>query len=140
VDIPHLIEGDVAIQVLAAVTKSPKGQNYDNNAADAPDNTTPLVVGQIWPPRTWASLLERALYQIEKLHAIAEHSPDQLSVITSLTELETHLADRAAGSKVIGGILGIEGAHPLQDELSNMDTLEAAVHRVIGLQHFFDTI
>jgi membrane dipeptidase len=82
--------------------------------------------------------LERASYQVEKLHAIAEHSPDQLSVITSLAELETHLADRADGSKVIGGILGNEGAHPLQDELSNMDRLEAAVHRVIGLQHFFD--
>jgi len=53
--------------------------------------------------------LEHASYQVEKLHTIAEHSPDQLSVITSLAELETHLADRAAGSKVIGGILGIEG-------------------------------
>ena len=138
VDIPRLIEGNVAIQVFTAVTKSPKGQNYDNNAADAPDNITPLVVGQLWPPRTWTSLLERALYQAEKLHAIAERSPDQLSVITSLAELETHLADRAAGSKAIGGILGIEGAHPLQGELSNMDRLEAAGHRVIGLQHFFD--
>ena len=138
VDIPRLIEGNVAIQVFTAVTKSPKGQNYDNNATDAPDSITPLVVGQLWPPRTWTSLLERALYQAEKLHAIAEYSSDQLSVITSLAELEAHLVSRAAGSKTIGGLLGIEGAHPLQGELSNMDRLEAAGHRVIGLQHFFD--
>jgi membrane dipeptidase len=138
VDIPRLIEGNVAIQVFTAVTKSPKGQNYDNHATDAPDNITPLVVGQLWPPRTWTSLLERALYQAEKLHAIAEHSPNQLSVITSLAELEAHLVSRAAGSKAIGGLLGIEGAHPLQGDLSNMDRLEAAGHRVIGLQHFFD--
>ena len=75
VDIPRLIEGNVAIQVFTAVTKSPKGRNYDNNAADAPDNITPLVVGQLWPPRTWTSLLERALYQAEKLHVISEHPP-----------------------------------------------------------------
>lgn len=138
VDIPRLIEGGVAIQVFTAVTKSPKGQNYNNNAADAPDNITPLAIGQLWPPRTWTSLLERAVYQAEKLHAIAEHYPNQLNVITSLVELEAHLANRAAGSKTVGGILGIEGAHPLQGELSNMDKLEAAGHRVIGLQHFFD--
>lgn len=138
VDIPRLIEGNVAIQVFTAVTKSPKGQNYDNNAADAPDNITPLAIGQLWPPRTWTSLLERAVYQADKLHAIAKHAPDQLVVITTLAELETHLANRAAGSKTVGGLLGIEGAHPLQGELSNMDKLEAAGHRVIGLQHFFD--
>ena len=135
VDIPRLIEGKVAIQIFTAVTQSPKGQTYDNNA---PDCIAPLVVGQLWPPRTWTSLLERAVYQAEKLHAIAEHSADQLSVITSLAELEAHLVSRAAGSKTIGGLLGVEGAHPLQGELSNMDRHEAAGHRVIGLQHFFD--
>jgi microsomal dipeptidase-like Zn-dependent dipeptidase len=138
VDIPRLIEGGVAIQVFTAVTKSPKGQNYDNNAADAADNITPLAIGQLWPVRTWSSLLERALYQAEKLHAIADHAPDQLNVITSLAQLEAHLKAHAAGSQTIGGILGIEGAHPLQGDLANMDKLEAAGHRVIGLQHFFD--
>ncbi|NIZ15678.1 peptidase M19, partial [Phaeobacter sp. HF9A] len=38
VDIPRLIEGNVALQVFTAVTKSPAGQNYDHNDAAARDN------------------------------------------------------------------------------------------------------
>ena len=34
--------------------------------------------------------------------------------------------------------MGIEGAHALEGDLSNLDRLEAAGHRVIGLHHFFD--
>ena len=48
------------------------------------------------------------------------------------------LAARASGETVVGGILGIEGAHPLEGDIANLDRIEAAGHRVIGLQHFFD--
>ena len=37
VDLPRLDQGNVAIQVFTAVTKSPRGQNYDHNSAEAPD-------------------------------------------------------------------------------------------------------
>ena len=56
VDIPRLIEGNVALQVFTAVTKSPAGQNYDHNETDAMDNITLLAVGQLWPLPTWSSL------------------------------------------------------------------------------------
>lgn len=138
VDIPRLIEGNVALQVFTAVTKSPAGQNYSHNSADAMDNITLLAVGQLWPPRTWNSLLERALYQAEKLHDFADRSDGQMRVITSLSDLETLLADRAAGQMVVGGILGIEGAHPLEGDIANMDRIEEAGYRLIGLHHFFD--
>ncbi len=68
VDIPRLIEGNVALQVFTAVTKSPAGQNYEANSADAFDNITLLAIGQLWPLRTWDSLMQRAVYQAEKLH------------------------------------------------------------------------
>lgn len=138
VDVPRLIEGNVALQVFTAVTKSPAGQNYDNNSAKAFDNVTALAIGQLWPPRTWNSLLERALYQAQKLDAVAAALPDQFRIIRSRADLETLLADRAAGQKVVGGILGIEGAHPLEGDLANLDKVVAAGHRVIALQHFFD--
>ena len=138
VDIPRLIEGGVAIQVFTAVTKSPAGQSYDSNSTDAFDNITPLAIGQLWPIRTWTSILERALYQAEKLHAVAEQIPDQLTIIKSLADLNAHLAARTTGSKAVGGLLGIEGAHPLEGNLANLDKIEAAGHRIIGLQHFFD--
>lgn len=137
VDIPRLIEGNVAVQVFTAVTKSPAGQNIQRNAADAPDNITRLAMGQLWPPRTWDSLLERALYQSEKLHEFEEKS-DSLRIIRTRDDLEDVLAAKAAGEPVVGGILGIEGAHPLQGSITNLTELTDAGYRVIALQHFFD--
>ena len=138
VDLPRLTEGNVAVQMFTAVTKSPAGQNYDENSGDALDNITLLAIGQLWPPRTWNSLLERALYQSEKLHAFAEVAPDQLYIVTTKTELDAVIAERAAGSQVTAGLLGIEGGHPLEGDLANMNVLYAAGYRLIGLQHFFD--
>jgi len=138
VDLPRLIEGGVALQVFSAVTKSPAGQNYAANSADAFDNITPLAIGQLWPPRTWDSLVERAVYQAERLHRVARRAPDRLTVITTRTELEAHLAARLDGGTAVGGLLGIEGAHALEGDIANMDRLEAAGHRIIGLHHFFD--
>ena len=112
-DIPRLIEGNVTLQVFTAVTKSPAGLNYDANAADATDTVTALVIGQLWPPRTWNSLLERALYQAQKLERVAEALPDRFRIIRSRADLDALLADRAEGQKIVGGILGIEGGHAL---------------------------
>jgi len=138
VDIPRLVEGGVALQVFTAVTKSPAGQNYESNSADAFDNITLLAVGQRWPVRTWASLTERALYQADKLAAVEAAVPQRFRILRSRADLEELLADRAAGGQVVGGLLGIEGAHALQGDLSNLDRLHRAGHRVVGLHHFFD--
>ena len=51
VDLPRLEEGNVALQILSSVTKTPKGQNYDANSGDT-DNITLLTVAQLQPPRT----------------------------------------------------------------------------------------
>lgn len=138
VDIPRLIEGGIAVQIFTAVTKSPAGQNYEENSADAFDNITPLVIGQLWPIRTWNSLLERALYQAEKLHRVEAAVPDKLRILRSRADLDQLLQDRAEGKQVVGGLLGIEGAHPLEGDLANLDRLVDAGHRLIALQHFFD--
>lgn len=137
VDIPRLLEGNVALQVFTAVTKSPAGQNYHENDAGARDNITLLAMGQLWPPRTWDSLVERALYQAERLHGFAEAS-DGVRVITSEAEMDALLDARSQGVQVVGGLLGIEGAHALEGDMANLDRLEAAGYRLIGLHHFFD--
>ena len=138
VDLPRLTEGNVAVQVFTAVTKSPAGLNYDENSDDAFDNITLLAIGQLWPVRTWNSLLERAVYQSEKLHRFEHRAPDALRIVTDEAGLDAVLTERAAGSDVTAGILGIEGAHPLEGNIDNMDVLWNAGYRLIGLQHFFD--
>lgn len=137
VDFPRLREGNVALQVFTATTKSPKGQNYARNGADT-DNITLLAMAQLWPPRTWDSLLERALYQGEKLSDFAAASESQVRLVRWRGDLEAVMAARRGGSETLAAIYGIEGAHPLEGEIANLDRLFDAGLRVIGLTHFFD--
>ncbi|MGC1496031.1 MAG: membrane dipeptidase [Sulfitobacter sp.] len=137
-DLPRLQEGNVALQVFTSVTKSPSGQNYESNSADSFDNITPLAIAQAWPVRTWGSLKERALHHAQRLHDFEERSPEMVSIIKSRADLDAHLAARAAGSKAIGGILGLEGAHALEGDLENLSDLWDAGFRLMGLHHFFD--
>lgn len=138
VDIPRLIEGGSALQMFTAVTKSPAGLNYEENSAEAFDNITLLAFAQMWPMRTWTSLLERALYQAEKLHEFEEADPKHFKIILTRADLDNVLTARAAGQDIVGGLLGIEGSHPLEGDLANLDKIEAAGYRMIALQHFFD--
>src|SRR5574342_778150 len=71
VDLPRLIEGNVALQVFGVVTQSPVGQNFQRNESDAPDQITLLAVLQRWPRATWTSRLARALHQAQALDALA---------------------------------------------------------------------
>jgi len=138
VDIPRLIEGNVGLQVFTAVTKSPAGLNYEENSADTMDNITILAMAQLWPYRTWSSLYERARYQAEKLHRFEAGSEGQLKIIKSLADLDAVLAAKSAGDKIVGGLLGIEGAHPLEGDIANLAGLQEVGYRLIALQHFFD--
>ncbi len=138
VDIPRLQEGNVSVQVFTAVTKTPRGLNYQHNVANAPDNITLLAVGQLWPVRTWRSLLERAVYQAEKLQGFEAKAPNDLKIIRTVADLDTVLARRKNGEKIVGGVLGIEGGHPLEGNINNLDTLMEAGYRLVALQHFFD--
>ena len=137
-DIPRLAQGNVAVQVFTTVTKSPKGQNYSQNSADAPDNITRLFIGQLRPIATWNSLLARALEQARQLHLSAERDPQALRVIRTRGDLADLLAARAGGAKTVGSILGSEGGHPLEGDLANLARLDEAGFRIIGLTHFFD--
>jgi microsomal dipeptidase-like Zn-dependent dipeptidase len=137
VDVPRLLEGNVAIQMFTAVTRTPRGMTYEDNRAEG-DNITLLVLLQRWPPRTWASLTERALYQAERLHGFAERAPDRLRVVGSAMELRQTLEARRPGKGPVAGLLGLEGAHSLDGEIANLDRLYEAGYRMIGLQHFFD--
>ena len=137
-DVPRLLEGNVAVQVFTTVTKSPRGQNYDQNSAEAPDNITPLFMGQLRPVKSWFSLRERALVQAGALTDAAEAAPDRLRLILTRGDLAALLEARAGGQQVLGALLGSEGGHPLEGDLANLDVLYDAGFRLMGLTHFFD--
>lgn len=137
VDVPRLRKGGVALQVFDAVTKVPAGQNYDGND-DSSDMITPLAVAGLWPPRTWSSLTERALYQAQKLHWAAMHSNGMFFVIRDRVQLEAFIGRRKRDREVVAGVLGVEGLHALDGQHANLDRLYDAGFRVMGLAHFFD--
>lgn len=136
-DLPRLLDGNVGLQVFAAVTKTPRGLNYTSNAADS-DNITPLVIAQRWPRATWNSLLQRALYQSERLLQAERDSQGLLHIVRSREELRQTLARRNPEQPTLAAILATEGLHPLEGKLENVDTLFDAGYRIAGLTHFFD--
>lgn len=137
VDLPRLQEGNVALQIFSSVTKTPKNQNYDSNDASS-DNITMLAIAQMQPINTWRSLLERSLYHARKLDRLAAESTGQLRVIRSASDLDQLLADRAAGRRVVGGMLSVEGLQNIEGKLENLDRLYDAGFRMAGFTHFFD--
>jgi microsomal dipeptidase-like Zn-dependent dipeptidase len=138
VDLPRLLEGNVALQVFGIVTQSPVGQNFERNESDAPDVITLLAVAQRWPLATWRSRLARAEHQAAKLAALAARSDGRLAVIRTAPELRAFLEARAADPARVAGLLGVEGAQALDGTLAGVDRLHEAGVRMIGLAHFFD--
>lgn len=149
-DLPRLADGNVALQLFASVTKTPRDQNYDGNS-DKTDNITPLVIAQLQPVKTWGSLVERSLFHASKARDAATRSRGGLVVVDDRASLE-HLVKardlrgavandgRALNEpgKPIGAMLSIEGLHNLEGKPSNLDRLYRAGFRMAGLTHFFD--
>ena len=136
-DLPRLQEGKVSLQVFSTVTKSPKGLNFERNAADT-DSLTALVMAQRWPMATWNSLLARALYQSEKLHRAAEGSAGGMQIVRTQAELAALTQGQPPAGGTIVALLATEGLHPLEGKLENVDALYDAGFRIMGLTHFFD--
>lgn len=136
-DLPRLLDGHVALQVFATVTKSPKGLNYERNGSDT-DSITMLAMAQRWPVATWSSLLQRALYQSQKLHQAAQDSQGRLVLVKSQQDMAAFVKAWGADSQRVAAVLATEGLHPLEGKLENVDRLYDAGFRIAGLTHFFD--
>jgi len=138
VDVPRLIEGNVAVEAFTVVTKSPRGLNNQRND-DKSDLITALAVVERWPPRTWTSLRERALFQAHELQETAERSDGRLTLLRTRDDVTRYLERRRTQPAVMAGLLGLEGAHALEGDLASVDTLYDAGFRMIAPTHFFDT-
>ena len=137
IDLPRLLEANVALQVFSVITKTPRGLNLKSND-DTTDNITLLALSQGWPWNSLMSLSERALYQAQRLQDFAEQSGGRLVVIRSRGDLQKVIAGRANNHKVVGALLALEGAHALEGDPANLMKLYQAGYRMIGLTHFFD--
>lgn len=137
VDVPRLIEGNIALQVLAAPTKTPRHLNIERND-DRSDDVLLLAIASGWPPRTWRSLTERALHMANRTDDMAARSDGRFTILKTTADLDGYLARRATKPST-AAILAIEGAHALDGDLANIDRLADAGYRMMSPSHFFDT-
>jgi len=137
VDLPRLVEGNVALQVFAVPTKVPRHLNIERND-DRTDDIALVALVQGWPGATWRSLMARAEYLARRLTEMAARSGGTFVVVRTTADLESLLARRTAGETVVGGLLAIEGAHALDGDPAGVDRLFDAGYRIVGLAHFFD--
>jgi microsomal dipeptidase-like Zn-dependent dipeptidase len=139
VDVPRLVEGNVALQALAACVRVPSHLNVERNE-DTSDDVALLALALGWPPATWRSGLARALHLAARARRFAARSGGQLTIVASRGELRDYLERRRVEPAITAGLLTIEGAAALDDDLANVDRLADAGFRVFGLTHMVDNV
>lgn len=158
-DLPRMAEGNVGLQVFTIVTDTPSETPRPDGGhcvlASSRDLTGLLTWLELRPVAAWFSLRARALDQAEALHrtaarsraAVAEGTAPELMVVKSLGDLRLLMARLARGEAVVGGLLGVEGAHWVgergQDEASvrrDVRELFDAGVRVFAPTHRFDNV
>jgi len=137
VDVPRLIEGNVALQVLAVTTKSPRHLNIERNH-DSSDDVILLALALGWPPATWRRLLPRALHLAARADAMAARSEGRFTIVRSKADLAAYDAIRRERPAITGGLLAIEGAHALDGDPANVEVVADAGFRMMSPSHFFD--
>jgi membrane dipeptidase len=147
VDLPRLVEGNVALQSFTIVTKSPlpyTDARYQGDEAcvsgDSIDMAALLAASQGRPA---FSTRQRAIYQIERLKDAVERSRQrdegpQLRLILDVGDLRKLVADRQNGQEVVGAILGIEGGHWVGNAEGDPDVVEADMQQLfeLGVRQF----
>ncbi|MDT5269781.1 MAG: rane dipeptidase [Acidobacteriota bacterium] len=137
VDVPRLAEGGVALQFFTVVSKTPYAANYDSNP-EGLDGVTAIAFAERWPLRALRSLRERALYQARKLNEAATRSGGRFTVIRTADDLARFVERRKSDPQLVAGLLGLEGAYPLEGDVAGVDALFDAGFRMMAPTHFYD--
>ncbi|MBV9926348.1 MAG: dipeptidase [Acidobacteria bacterium] len=137
VDVPRLAEGGVALQFFTTVTHTPYAPKYDTNP-EGLDGVTAIALAERWPLRSVRSIRERALYQARKLHEAASRSGGGLTIIKTAGDLASFVERRRADPHAVAGLLGAEGAYPLEGDVGNVDVLFDAGFRMMAPTYFYD--
>jgi len=137
-DFPRMQQANMSLQAFTIVTKSPKGQNFKKNSGDAFDKITMLNFVQGRLPDKWFSLYKRAEYQARALQGYQEKYNGKFLLVKSRQDLKELIELKKTDPEVIGGFLGIEGAHCLEGNLDNLQSLYYEGVRMMAPTHFFD--
>jgi len=146
VDLPRLLEGNIALQGFSVFTKIPlpyirvfSRPFFSFFYSDySPDVASLLALVQFRSEDYRNSLMVRALEQAQRLHELDEHAGQQFTIIKSPEDLSDFIQRRKTNSHMTAGFLSLEGAHALEGDIQNVEVLFTAGYRIIALVHFFD--
>ena len=138
VDVPRLIEGNVALQVLAASTKSPRHLNIERNDDRSDDIILLALAGGLAaghvaePPRAGAAHGGAGRRHGAPIRGSAHAHP--------LARRPRRATSRGGPTSrpITAGLLAIEGAHALDDDPANVEVVADAGFRMMSPSHFFD--
>lgn len=136
VDIPRLQQANVSLQAFTIVTTIPRRVNIERNSGSS-DMVRYLAIAERWPPRTWNSPKERALYQAGRLRVFESESNGKLVILRTRSDLQKFVASRTPHG--VAALLGADGAQPLEGKLTILNDLYAAGFRMMSPTHFTDT-
>ena len=137
VDLPRMQKANMAFQVFTVVSKVPFGINIEANEGNS-DQIALLSFAQLRPPSNWFSIKQRALNQCNALHTFAKKSKGEFRVIKTKRDLRQFVTNRNKNHLLSSGMLGLEGAQPLEGKLTNLMEFYNVGVRYIGLAHFYD--
>ncbi len=138
VDFPRMRAGNHAAQAFTIVSKVPASL-ITGKPSWRWDIITMLGISELWPPRTWTSLRERALYQAGKMHDFVAQAADSVILLKASGDVDEFIAARTAGIPLLAGWIGVEGMQVLEGDLGNVDVLFDAGIRMMAPTHFLNT-
>jgi membrane dipeptidase len=137
VDIPRLIEGNVALQAFTIVSKVPLGINFESN-----DTDSDMLIGHSFISgrgvKSWFSPTRRALSQCKELQKFEATSEGRFRIIYDADDLRQYLDERAGNRAITAGFLGLEGLQALGGKMENVDVFYDAGVRMMAPVHFQD--
>lgn len=146
VDLRRMAEGNLGLQVFSMPTRVPTGSGdciHGGNLDPAP--LLAMING--WPPATWGSAFERAVYQARMLRRTMPATIEGRTIVPTFIEvehdllrwLETRRGDAGFGRHHVALLLGLEGAHAFDEpDGQQFETLYRLGLRMVAPTHRFD--
>lgn len=135
VDLPRLMEGNVALQFITIPTKLVISRRFPR--AFFRDLFFWGAFMSLQHPSTWFSTSARVRLQLQRLKSWVARSEGVLRLVCSRSQLDELKDSRACNEESIGLMLGLEGAHVLRGSL-DVPWLFEQGFRVVGITHFND--
>lgn len=120
VDFHRLREGGVKIQAFTVVTRG----------FPLVDGFAAFALKQGWPAESRKSEWARCQFQVAQMHHYCDASQGAAAIARTGTALEQNLSDRR-----ISAVLGIEGAHAIEDDVTRVQWLHERGVRFMSLTH-----